>query len=418
MHKSSVLLTIVVLTTYMTLAGACGGGTQVQTPTPMPTAVRSIPTPTAEPVLNTESVDVTEERLAEFRSAVARAIEGESFHFTLDASIEAEVAGISLDISVLVVGDFAPPDRSKANLSINMGFVSSEFDAVSAGGESYATDPQTGQWSVIPQEDSGLFDSPHELVGLVAQAAHQMELVGQGSIGGISVLHLRAEGTQGALTENSDDAILAEAWVGVDDLRPHRLRLVSTIDLSDLGRQFPSQIGDGPANLDATIGLSEFGTSVTVDAPEVQTFLVDGRLPGTKMNEQINLVIDFGESHPDYSSTPATSGWHYGPPDAPVSWGVHSEFIPHEILLQNLAQGGIGLHYNCPGGCPDVVAAFSELAGRYPKIVVSPYEGMDGKIALTAWTYLDVMDELDLERVELFIRAHHGSERAPEHFKP
>ena len=407
-----------VLTIFMILTGACGGDAQLQMPTPMPTAVPSVPTPTAEPVLSTESVDVTEERLAEFRSAVARTIETESFHFTLDASIEAAVAGISLDISVLVVGDFAPPDRSKANLSINMGFLSSEFDAVSAGGDSYTTDPQTGQWSLIPKEDSGLFDRPHTLVGLVAQAAHQMELVGQGSIGGVSVLHLRAERAQGALTDNPDDPILAEAWVGVDDLRPYRLRLTGTIDLSDLGKQFPSQIGDGPATLDATIGLSEFGTSVTVDVPEVQTLLVDGRLPGTKMNEQINLVIDFGESHPDYSSTPATSGWHYGPPDAPVSWGVHSEFIPDEILLQNLAQGGVGLHYNCPGGCPDVVAAFSELADRYPKIVVSPYEGMDGRIALTAWTYLDVMDELDLQRVELFVRAHHGSERAPEHFKP
>lgn len=409
---------VAVLTIFTILTGACGGDAQLQMPTPLPTAVPSVPTPTAEPVLSTESVDVSEERLAELRSAVARTIEIESFHFTLDASIEAAVAGISLDISVLVAGDFAPPDRSKANLSINMGFVSSEFDAVSAGGDSYATDPQTGQWSLIPKEDSGLFDSPHKLVGLVAQAAHQMELVGQGSIGGVSVLHLRSERAQSALTDNSDDPILAEAWVGVDDLRPYRLRLTGTIDLSDLGKQFPSQIGDGPATLDATIGLSEFGTSVTVDVPDVQPFLVDGRLPGTKMNEQINLVIDFGESHPDYSSTPATSGWHYGPPDAPASWGVHSEFIPDEILLQNLAQGGVGLHYNCPGGCPDVVAAFSELADRYPKVVVSPYEGMDGRIALTAWTYLDVMDEFDLQRVELFIRAHHGSERAPEHFKP
>ena len=407
-----------VLTICITLIGACGGDAQLQTSTPLPTAAPSIPTPTAEPELSNESVHVTEERLSEFRSAVARAIAVESFHFTLDATIEAAVAGISLDISVLVVGDFAPPDRSKANLSINMGFVSSEFDAVSAGGDSYATDPQTGQWSLIPEEDSGLFDSPHKLVGLVAQAAQHMELVGQGSIGEVSVLHLKSERVQGALTEESDDTILAEAWIGIDDLRPYRLRLERTIDLSDLGKQFPSQIGDGPANLDATIGLSEFGTSVTVDVPEVQRFLVDGRLPGTKMNEQINLVIDFGETHPDYSSTPATSGWHYGPPDAPVSWGVHSEFIPDEILLQNLAQGGIGLHYNCPVRCPDVVAAFTELAGQYPKIVVSPYEGMDGKIALTAWTYLDVMDELDLERVDLFIRAHHGSERAPEHFKP
>ena len=231
-------------------------------------------------------------------------------------------------------------------------------------------------------------------------------------------VHFRAVDVPGVLSEDADGTATVDVWIDLSDLRIIRIGVEGEILLSDLGDQFPSQIGGGPASITATISLSDYGKPVTIDVPQVESVLVDGRLPGTKIEAQINLVIDFGLSHPAYKSTPATSGWHYGPPQAPTRWGVHDEFVSDEILLQNLVQGGVGLHYNCPDGCPEIVAVFTELAGRYAKIVVSPYPGMDTKISLTAWTFIDQMDELDLERIELFVRAHHDSERAPEYFKP
>jgi hypothetical protein len=209
-----------------------------------------------------------------------------------------------------------------------------------------------------------------------------------------------------------------DVWVDLNTLKPVRIGVEGEISLSDLGDQFPAQIGGGPASFTATISISDYGVPIVIDVPLVETTLVDGRLPGRKVELQIDLVVDFATSHPAYKSRPATSGWHYGPPNAPISWGVHDNFVSDEVLLQNLVQGGVGLHYNCPDGCPEVIAAFTEIANQYDKIVVSPYTGMDQKIALTAWTYIDEMDELDPARLDIFVRAHHNSERAPEYYKP
>jgi hypothetical protein len=403
------------------VAGACGGGDSEPVPTPTPTPVPATPTPVPEPVVDAGSsagaVKIGEVQMAEIRATVAGILDDESFHFVLEASIQASIAGISLDIPVSAAGDFEPPDRSKATLSINMGFVSFEIETVTADGAAFATDPQTGDW-VKSEAGGGLLSSPHEAIGLVVGVADLLKVVGFESIADAPVLHLRAKDALGVLSNDPEGTATIDVWIGLDDFKPVRIGIEGEISLSDLGDQFPAQIGGGPARFAAMITISAYGTPVVIDVPKVETVLVDGRLPGRKVEAQIDLVIDFAESHPAYKSAPATSGWHYGPPNAPAAWGVHDDFVSDEVLLQNLVQGGVGLHYNCPDGCPEVVAAFTELAGQYDKIVVSPYGGMDQKIAITAWTFIDEMDELDLARVDIFVRAHHNSERAPEHYKP
>ena len=405
----------------MACGGDGGGDDTDPVPTPTPYPVPPTPTPVPEPIVDsggsTEAVEIDPARLAEIQTSLAGVLTDEIFHFALDASIQASVAGIELDIPVTAEGDFTPPDRSQATLSINMGFVSFEIRTMTADGAAYATDPQTGEW-VQSSDTGGLFSSPHQVIGLVLGVADLLEVVGRESIGDVPVLHLRAIDALGVLSEDSDGAATVDVWIGTDHLKPVRVSVEGEISLSDLGDQFPAQIGGGPATFTAVISISDYGVPVVIEVPQVETILVEGRLPGKKVEEQIDLVIDFAESHPAYKSIPATSGWHYGPPNAPAAWGVHTDFVPDEVLLQNLVQGGVGLHYNCPEGCPEVVAAFAELARQYAKIIVSPYEGMDHKIALTAWTFIDEMDEMDLGRVEIFVRAHHNSERAPEYFKP
>ena len=119
-----------------------------------------------------------------------------------------------------------------------------------------------------------------------------------------------------------------------------------------------------------------------------------------------------GDPHPPYNSTPATSGWHYG---VVTRWGVYPDaVIPDEVLVHNLEHGGIGIHFNCPEGCPELVEDLAEIAGRYDKVVVSPYPDMEARIALTAWTYLARLDAFDEERIVGFIEAHMGSSSAPE----
>lgn len=119
-----------------------------------------------------------------------------------------------------------------------------------------------------------------------------------------------------------------------------------------------------------------------------------------------------------YTSVPATSGYHYSDGGAPARWGVYAESLPDGTLVHNLEHGGVGIHYDCPEGCDDLVADLAEIAGRFRKVILSPYEGMDTTIALTAWTFLDNFDVFDKERIENFIRGHVNSSNAPESQAP
>lgn len=149
-----------------------------------------------------------------------------------------------------------------------------------------------------------------------------------------------------------------------------------------------------------------------------------------------------GAEHPSYNSKPATSGWHY---DAPARWGIYDEFLPDERLVHNLEHGGIGIHYNCTDGCPELLSQLTKFATRTPgdwldqymedltesgstgklnramnvegnyKVILSPYPEMDTRIALTSWTYKDSFDEFDSQRVIDFIMAHMSAPAAPEY---
>jgi len=135
---------------------------------------------------------------------------------------------------------------------------------------------------------------------------------------------------------------------------------------------------------------------------------------GQRMNEQPATHIDPGQSHPPYNSVPATSGWHYAAPLAPIRWGVWESVRADEVLVHNLEHGGVGVHYNCPEGCDQLVSQLTEIVSKTSKVVMSPYPDMDTRIALTSWGYIDQFDEFDQERVEDFILGNLDSPAAPE----
>jgi thiol-disulfide isomerase/thioredoxin len=142
--------------------------------------------------------------------------------------------------------------------------------------------------------------------------------------------------------------------------------------------------------------------------------------PGRRIPYQDRDHIELGQAHPEYSSSPATSGWHYGHPNGPADWGVYQDPIPDEVLVHNLEHGGIGVHYDCPERCNELVARLRDLVTRArnegEKVIMSPYPGLDTRITLTAWTFLDGFDEFDEARIMAFISAHESSLNAPEPF--
>jgi hypothetical protein len=128
-------------------------------------------------------------------------------------------------------------------------------------------------------------------------------------------------------------------------------------------------------------------------------------LPGTKMPDQGNLHVQTETTpHEAYNSDPPTSGPHL-PYLAP--WGIHTRPVPRELQVHNLEDGGVLVQYSCE--CPEIVARLRALVQPYDRVVIlAPYPSMKSRIALTAWTRIDTMAELDEARVKRFIDAYRG----------
>ncbi len=141
--------------------------------------------------------------------------------------------------------------------------------------------------------------------------------------------------------------------------------------------------------------------------------------PGERVSDQGRTHVQPGQEHDAYNSVPATSGWHYDIPLAPARYGIYAEPLADEVLLHNLEHGYVNIHYDCPDGCADLVERLATLVeegiDEGGKLLMSPYPGMDTRIALTAWTFIDAFDEFDEKRIRDFVSSHESSPNAPEY---
>jgi hypothetical protein len=114
--------------------------------------------------------------------------------------------------------------------------------------------------------------------------------------------------------------------------------------------------------------------------------------------------------HQPYNSEPPTSGPHL-PHIAP--WGVHTRPIPKELQVHNLEDGGVVVNYR-PECADRVLAPLTAIVTRYPDhVVLAPYPGLDRCIALTAWTRIDKLDDVDESRIVRFVDAYRGIDHHP-----
>ena len=122
-------------------------------------------------------------------------------------------------------------------------------------------------------------------------------------------------------------------------------------------------------------------------------------------------ILDHGyiespwEDHPPYNSHPPTSGPRLR---SLASWGRHELPVPPELSVHNLEHGAVAIHYNCPEGCPDLVARLEALTAPYARVLVAPYPWMDARLALVAWGRLQTLDEVDETAIQAFLEAWEG----------
>jgi len=158
------------------------------------------------------------------------------------------------------------------------------------------------------------------------------------------------------------------------------------------------------------------------------------RLPFQRVTGTVGQpVADEGRTHVDPSTTPTykfyppASGPHYSAQGiAPVPWQT-IDTLQEGQYVHNLEHGGIAILYDCPSGtaCTTLKNALENyvknLAPAEPtynevKIVLTPYSrGMQKKVALVAWDYIEFLDGYDQAEITRFYENHvnQGPEQIP-----
>jgi hypothetical protein len=149
------------------------------------------------------------------------------------------------------------------------------------------------------------------------------------------------------------------------------------------------------------------------------------------------LVPDEGRNHVDPSTTPTytfyppASGPHYSVQgSAPVPWqtiATSSSPLVEGQYIHNLEHGGIAILYDCPSGTDcttlknqleNYVTNLAPIEPTYNevKMVITPYShGMQKKVALVAWDYIQFLDGYDQNAITRFYENHvdQGKEQIP-----
>jgi hypothetical protein len=139
--------------------------------------------------------------------------------------------------------------------------------------------------------------------------------------------------------------------------------------------------------------------------------------PGERVPVINREHIDPGTAHPAYNSDPPTSGWHY---PEPLKAGFYDQPQADEAVIHNLEHGHIAISYDCSKltDCQGTKDKLRKLFDAYRgwKIVIVPRVNKDAALALTAWGWIDKLNEYDEARIRRFIDAYrdHGPEQTME----
>jgi hypothetical protein len=137
----------------------------------------------------------------------------------------------------------------------------------------------------------------------------------------------------------------------------------------------------------------------------------EGQLPtvGSKFPAQDAGVIELGEPHGGYSSSPPTSGPRYA---VSTAWGTFDEKIADEVVVRNLEQGGVVFNHNITNDAAlDDLKAYVEIQPGFPGcFLLQPNEAVpEGTVTLTAWEWLANYAPSDVAGMQEFVKDHRNS---------
>lgn len=111
----------------------------------------------------------------------------------------------------------------------------------------------------------------------------------------------------------------------------------------------------------------------------------------------------------DYPQTPPAGGPHNA---VWMNCGVYSEPVPNENAVHDLEHGAVWATYDPSLPQSEVDALIEAMPDTYA--VVSPYEGLDSPIVLSAWDAQVAIDSPEDPRIDAFIERFWQASTAPE----
>lgn len=136
----------------------------------------------------------------------------------------------------------------------------------------------------------------------------------------------------------------------------------------------------------------------------------DGDGSGIEGVETFENSANHVEGAVDYPQSPPAGGDHNA---VWLNCGVYGEPVPNENAVHSLEHGAVWVTYDPAALSADEIAALrAQLPSSYT--ILSPYEGLDSPIAVSAWNAQLKVDAADDPRIGEFLAAYWRSTAAPE----
>ena len=261
----------------------------------------------------------------------------DSFHFEINATATIDADGGSLEIPIVLEGDFSGPDSLRGTMTVTVIFFTIETEFVTIGDTVYVTDPETGEWKGTVG-DPGFFALPGEFAGsdaaVLAEELLDIALFAVMPVDGVQTYMLQGSVPSELLGQPGEVASIAY-WVGVDDGLPRQIQAEFALDLGSEAGDILGDFGEGAAALQLTAKFTDFGRPVSITAPDIG----DASTPSSSEYES------GGVSSPAVSEEPAASllqRAYEGLPDTfvsqdPVEAGVGIAALGAEDLFTEIA---------------------------------------------------------------------------------
>ena len=112
----------------------------------------------------------------------------------------------------------------------------------------------------------------------------------------------------------------------------------------------------------------------------------------------------------DYAQSPPVGGDHNA---VWLNCGIYDQPVPNENAVHALEHGAVWITYDADAvSSGELDTLKSKLPSSY--IVLSPYQGLDSPIVMSAWNTQLKLDSVDDERISEFLTAFWRSQNAPE----